>query len=55
MAVDDDEKSENMCQKCRDEATSKHCIRCGKALDNDENFVNPNFDYNKFKQMSGGE
>lgn len=57
MAVDDDEKKENMCPKCRDEVASKHCIRCGKQIDSDdeEQFTNPNFDYEKFKEMSGGK
>jgi hypothetical protein len=44
-----------MCQKCIDEVTSDNrCIRCGAIIDTDT-FVNPNFDRNRFDQLSGNE
>jgi len=56
MMVDEDEKLEHMCPKCREEATSeKHCIRCGKVIVSDDSFVNPNFDRDRFNKMSGGD
>lgn len=45
-----------MCPDCRDEVTSKNkCTRCGKPIphfdDNDE-FVNPNFDWDEYNRKS---
>lgn len=55
--IDNEETLEKMCPECRDEATSnKKCIRCGKVLaDNEEDvFINPNFDASKFERLSHG-
>lgn len=44
-----------MCPTCRDEVTSgKHkCIRCGKEFSEDDSFVNPNFDIEKYNRLAG--
>ena len=57
QTIDNDEQLERMCPKCKDEATSTDkCIRCGKVLPNDENrFINPNFDRSKFEKLSNGD
>ena len=57
MAVDADEQMEKMCSKCKEEVTSdKSCTRCGKDIDNEETFINPNFDHNRFNRLKeGGE
>lgn len=53
--IDADEKLERMCPTCRDEVTSnKHkCIRCGKEFSDDDSFVNPNFDIEKYNRLAG--
>lgn len=53
--IDSEEHLEKMCPECRDEAISdKRCIRCGKVLTNDDDrFINPNFDSSKFEKLSG--
>jgi len=54
MAIDNDEKMEHMCPKCRDEVVSDNsCTRCGKAInDGAESFVNPNFDRARYDKLS---
>lgn len=54
--IDNEEHLEKMCPECRSEATSNNkCIRCGKVLTNDEDkFVNPNFDADRFERLSHG-
>ena len=43
-----------MCPKCREEVTSSHrCIRCGKDIIEEESFVNPNFDMDRYNELSG--
>lgn len=53
--IDADEKLERMCPKCREEVTSgnKKCIRCGKTIIEQESFVNPNFDIDKYNRLAG--
>ena len=52
--IDTDEKLEKMCPKCREEVTSKHkCIRCGKDIIEEESFVNPNFDMDRYNKLAG--
>lgn len=52
--IDADEKLEKMCPKCREEVTSGHkCIRCGKDIIEQETFVNPNFDIEKYNRLAG--
>lgn len=48
-----------MCPDCRDEVTSKNrCTRCGKKIpdpsgnDDDDAFVNPNFDNDEYVRKS---
>ena len=55
--IDNEEHLEKMCPECRDEATSTNkCIRCGKVLTKDEDkFINPNFDANRFERLSRGD
>lgn len=43
-----------MCPKCRDEVTSEHrCIRCGKEIIEEDSFVNPNFDMDRYNELAG--
>lgn len=43
-----------MCPKCREEVTSSHkCIRCGKDIVEEESFVNPNFDMDRYNKLAG--
>lgn len=50
--IDVDEKLEKMCPKCREEVTSAHrCIRCGKEIIENESFVNPNFDMDRYNML----
>jgi hypothetical protein len=52
--IDVDEKLEKMCPKCRDEVTSPHkCTRCGKDIITEETFINPNFDMDRYNELSG--
>ena len=52
--IDTDEKLSKMCPKCREEVTSSHrCIRCGKDIIEEESFVNPNFDMDRYNELSG--
>lgn len=52
--IDADEKLEKMCPKCREEVTSSHkCIRCGKDIIESESFVNPNFDMDRYNELTG--
>ena len=55
--IDSEEHLEKMCPECKDEAISgKRCIRCGKVLtDDNDRFINPNFDRSKFEELSNGE
>lgn len=51
--IDADEKLEQMCSKCREEVTSdQKCIRCGKDIIEGESFVNPNFDMDRYNELS---
>ena len=51
--IDADEKLEKMCPKCREEVTSKHrCIRCGKEIIEQESFINPNFDMDRYNMLA---
>jgi succinate dehydrogenase/fumarate reductase-like Fe-S protein len=54
--IDNEEHLEKMCPDCRNEVTStSKCIRCGKVLSNNENtFINPNFDASRFERLSQG-
>ncbi len=57
QSIDNDEKLEHMCPKCQSDATSNMCIRCGKPLDKSKyepQFVNPNFDTERFNALSNG-
>ena len=57
QSIDNDEKLECMCPKCKNDATSKSCIRCGKPLDTSKfeaQFVNPSFDAERFNTLSDG-
>jgi methionyl-tRNA synthetase len=52
--IDTDEKLEGMCPKCREEVTSGHkCIRCGRDIIEEESFINPNFDMDRYNELSG--
>ena len=52
--IDAEEKLEKMCPKCRDEVTSEHrCIRCGKEIIEEDSFVNPNFDMDRYNELAG--
>lgn len=52
--IDTDEKLEKMCSKCREEVTSGHrCIRCGKDMVEHEEFINPNFDMDRYNELAG--
>lgn len=44
-----------MCPKCREEVTSTHkkCTRCGKDIIEQESFVNPNFDMDRYNKLAG--
>lgn len=51
--VDADERLEKMCPKCREEVTSEHrCIRCGKEIIEQESFINPNFDMDRYNMLA---
>lgn len=55
MSLDDEDKMNQMCPKCQDEATSHNkCTRCGTSMSTDggDHFVNPNFDKEKFDRLS---
>lgn len=54
MGVDRDEELEHLCEECRSEAENSDniCNRCGKKIYDANKFVNPNFDEDKFKQLS---
>jgi hypothetical protein len=53
MAMDNDDRMNSMCPKCREEAVSDNsCSRCGKPLNHMESVVNPNFDREKFDRLS---
>ena len=42
-----------MCPKCREEVTSEHrCIRCGKEIIEQESFINPNFDMDRYNMLA---
>lgn len=52
--IDIDEKLEKMCPKCREEVTSSHkCTRCGKDIIEEESFINPNFDMDRYNKLAG--
>jgi methionyl-tRNA synthetase len=52
--IDADEKLEGMCPKCREEVTSGHkCSRCGRDIIKEESFINPNFDMDRYNELSG--
>lgn len=58
-ALDADEKLDHMCPSCRSDATSgNRCIRCGKPLGGRRfgkaDFVNPNFDPERFDALANG-
>lgn len=53
--IDQDKELSQMCDQCKHEVSSENrCIRCGKIIDTDpnDNFVNPNFDEDRFKKLS---
>lgn len=52
--IDNEEQLEKMCPDCRNEVISEthKCIRCGKVLTNDNEFINPNFDKSRFDRLS---
>lgn len=52
--IDNEEHLEKMCPDCKNELISTNkCIRCGKVLAKDEDkFFNPNFDTNRFEELS---
>lgn len=52
--IDNEEHLEKMCPECRDAvASDDKCIRCGKVLaDDNEQFINPNFDKSRFESLS---
>ncbi len=55
QVIDNDIKLERMCQKCRDEVVAGNkCSRCGRDTHNDAEFVNPNFDKERFAKLSEG-
>ena len=52
--IDIDEKLEGMCPKCKEEVTSsKKCTRCGKDINEEESFINPNFDMDRYNKLAG--
>ena len=52
--IDTDEKLERMCPKCREEViSSKKCTRCGKDIIEEESFINPNFDIDRYNKLAG--
>lgn len=58
--LDADEKLENMCPECQKEVTQeKHCIRCGKRIDEnandgEETVINESFDMERYEAMKNG-
>lgn len=57
QSIDYDEQLDHMCDKCRDEVTSHRCTRCGKSLGGGKynpDFVNPNFDTERFDKLKNG-
>lgn len=55
-SIDYDEKLERMCDKCKSDVISNRCIKCGKPLGNrnEQQFINPNFDTERFEHLSNG-
>lgn len=54
MSIDADEEYERMCPKCQaehDEADTK-CCRCGSTMNRAPDFINPNFDEDRFNKLS---
>ena len=55
QAIDHDEMMESLCVKCKNEVTSDDkCMRCGKVRTENDSFVNPNFNYEKFNDLAFG-
>ena len=53
VALDNDEKLEHMCDKCKDSALSHNrCSVCGDTIKHDAGNINPNFDKAKFEKLS---
>ena len=55
QSIDAEEELDGLCDECRSEVTSdeKRCTRCGKPIGkHSEKWINPNFDREKFEQLS---
>lgn len=50
-SIDDDEKIEGMCLKCKEESNKKRCTTCGKDVTHEILNHNPNFDENYFNKL----
>jgi rRNA maturation endonuclease Nob1 len=50
MAVDDEEKMEKTCKKCKTHMDDNRCIHCGTQLVNEET-LNPNFNEEMFEKL----
>lgn len=60
-ALDADEKFDMLCPTCQHDVSSPRCIRCGKPIRSKSGhghgrgeFVNPNFDPDRFDRLSDG-
>lgn len=53
LIIDQDEKIEGMCSKCKEDIEKDTCARCGEVIENQKEFVkNSSFDESKFKAMA---
>lgn len=50
MALDDEEKLEKTCSKCKSHMHDDRCIHCGTQLINEDN-ANPNFSNELFEKL----
>lgn len=50
MSVDNDERMEKTCSKCKNSLENEKCISCGDRLVKKED-INPNFDESLFKKL----
>lgn len=51
MSIDNDEEYEAMCDKCKARGNVKRCVGCGTEEMESFEFINPNFDEERFKQL----
>ncbi|WFD12455.1 hypothetical protein [Tepidibacter hydrothermalis] len=53
LMIDQDEKIEGMCSKCKEDIKKDTCTRCGEVMESERAFVkNSSFDESKFKAMA---